>query len=203
MQPAAGPGPPARSPDQQQRPDWPPRSRRKAPGSQPPRNRPPPPLTLPPAPLACLCPRRRRPSPSASPRSPLPSTWIARRRRRERGVTISCTTKEFFTDNFHYTIIDAPGAPRLWLLWPAKAAGLPSGAAGMSNSKQHSSTVAVVCAAVASTAPARRRCRHSARSPTPSTLPLCPAPGHRDFIKNMISGCRPGRRVPAHGARRR
>ena len=29
---------------------------------------------------------------------------------RERGVTISCTTKEFFTDKFHYTIIDAPGA---------------------------------------------------------------------------------------------
>lgn len=28
---------------------------------------------------------------------------------RERGVTISCTTKEFFTDKFHYTIIDAPG----------------------------------------------------------------------------------------------
>lgn len=28
---------------------------------------------------------------------------------RERGVTISCTTKEFFTSNFHYTIIDAPG----------------------------------------------------------------------------------------------
>ena len=28
---------------------------------------------------------------------------------RERGVTISCTTKEFFTDNWHYTIIDAPG----------------------------------------------------------------------------------------------
>jgi len=28
---------------------------------------------------------------------------------RARGVTISCTTKEFFTDNFHYTIIDAPG----------------------------------------------------------------------------------------------
>ena len=27
----------------------------------------------------------------------------------ERGVTISCTTKEFFTDNYHYTIIDAPG----------------------------------------------------------------------------------------------
>ena len=24
---------------------------------------------------------------------------------RERGVTISCTTKEFFTDNWHYTII--------------------------------------------------------------------------------------------------
>ncbi len=29
---------------------------------------------------------------------------------RERGVTIACTTKEFFTDNWHYTIIDAPGA---------------------------------------------------------------------------------------------
>ena len=28
---------------------------------------------------------------------------------RERGVTISCTTKEFFTDKYHYTIVDAPG----------------------------------------------------------------------------------------------
>ena len=28
---------------------------------------------------------------------------------RERGVTISCTTKEFFTETKHYTIIDAPG----------------------------------------------------------------------------------------------
>eukprot|EP01066_Platyproteum_vivax_P012109 Platyproteum_vivax@DN5500_c0_g1_i2.p1 len=28
---------------------------------------------------------------------------------RERGVTISCTTKEFYTDSYHYTIIDAPG----------------------------------------------------------------------------------------------
>jgi len=28
---------------------------------------------------------------------------------RKRGVTISCTTKEFHTPNFHYTIIDAPG----------------------------------------------------------------------------------------------
>jgi elongation factor 1-alpha len=28
---------------------------------------------------------------------------------RERGVTISCTTKEFFTKKWHYTIIDAPG----------------------------------------------------------------------------------------------
>jgi len=27
----------------------------------------------------------------------------------ERGITISCTTKEFFTDNYHYTVIDAPG----------------------------------------------------------------------------------------------
>jgi len=28
---------------------------------------------------------------------------------RARGVTISCTTKEFFTQKYHYTIIDAPG----------------------------------------------------------------------------------------------
>ena len=28
---------------------------------------------------------------------------------RERGVTIACTTKEFFTERWHYTIIDAPG----------------------------------------------------------------------------------------------
>ena len=28
---------------------------------------------------------------------------------RERGVTINCTTKEFFTDRYHYTIVDAPG----------------------------------------------------------------------------------------------
>jgi elongation factor 1-alpha len=28
---------------------------------------------------------------------------------RERGVTITCCTKEFFTEKWHYTIIDAPG----------------------------------------------------------------------------------------------
>jgi len=28
---------------------------------------------------------------------------------RARGVTIACTTKEFYTDKWHYTIIDAPG----------------------------------------------------------------------------------------------
>ena len=28
---------------------------------------------------------------------------------RERGVTIACTTKEFFTEQWHYTVIDAPG----------------------------------------------------------------------------------------------
>jgi len=28
---------------------------------------------------------------------------------RERGITISCSTKEFFTERYHYTIIDAPG----------------------------------------------------------------------------------------------
>jgi len=28
---------------------------------------------------------------------------------RERGVTIQCNTKEFYTENYHYSIIDAPG----------------------------------------------------------------------------------------------
>ena len=28
---------------------------------------------------------------------------------RARGVTIACTTREFFTESYHYTIIDAPG----------------------------------------------------------------------------------------------
>ena len=28
---------------------------------------------------------------------------------RERGVTINCTTEEFYTDSYHYTIVDAPG----------------------------------------------------------------------------------------------
>merc|ERR1711907_710350 len=28
---------------------------------------------------------------------------------RDRGVTIKCTTKEFFTDQYHYSVIDAPG----------------------------------------------------------------------------------------------
>jgi elongation factor 1-alpha len=32
-----------------------------------------------------------------------------RKAERERGITIECTTKEFKTPNFHYTIIDAPG----------------------------------------------------------------------------------------------
>jgi elongation factor 1-alpha len=31
------------------------------------------------------------------------------REERERGVTIQCTTKEFFTGDYHYTIVDAPG----------------------------------------------------------------------------------------------
>ncbi len=28
---------------------------------------------------------------------------------RKQGITISCTTREFFTDSYHYSIIDAPG----------------------------------------------------------------------------------------------
>jgi translation elongation factor EF-1alpha len=33
---------------------------------------------------------------------------------RQRGVTITCTTKECFTDKWHYSIIDAPGATLYW-----------------------------------------------------------------------------------------
>ena len=36
---------------------------------------------------------------------------------RARGVTISCTTKEFFTEKWHYTIIDAPGESLVHLIF--------------------------------------------------------------------------------------
>merc|ERR1712008_418815 len=36
------------------------------------------------------------------------STWTDNEER-ERGVTIACTTKEFYTEKRHYTIIDTPG----------------------------------------------------------------------------------------------
>ena len=32
-----------------------------------------------------------------------------RKEERERGVTIACTTKEFYTEKWRHTIIDAPG----------------------------------------------------------------------------------------------
>merc|ERR1712157_47057 len=34
---------------------------------------------------------------------------MGQKEERERGVTIACTTKEFYTDKWHYTVIDAPG----------------------------------------------------------------------------------------------
>merc|ERR1712157_201891 len=34
---------------------------------------------------------------------------MGQKEERERGVTIACTTKEFYTEKWHYTIIDAPG----------------------------------------------------------------------------------------------
>lgn len=88
---------------------------------------------------------------------------------RARGVTIACTTKEFFTDNFHYTIIDAPGH-RFNLSPPLSVSACPSTtenvfvflrkSANLGNFFLFSLTVtlAVVC------------CVNS------------------DFIKNMISG---------------
>ena len=48
---------------------------------------------------------------------------------RERGVTISCTTKEFFTEKFHYTIIDAPGERRCLGLLPGAGVGEHQGTA--------------------------------------------------------------------------
>ena len=35
---------------------------------------------------------------------------------RARGVTIACTTREFFTESYHYTIIDAPGHRFVYLI---------------------------------------------------------------------------------------
>ena len=62
---------------------------------------------------------------------------------RERGVTIDCTTKEFYTDSYHYTIVDAPGhrdyvknmitgagcADAALLLVPAEAGGFETAVA--------------------------------------------------------------------------
>ena len=44
---------------------------------------------------------------------------------RARGVTIACTTREFFTESYHYTIIDAPGHRLiLYILYIAYYIGL-------------------------------------------------------------------------------
>ena len=32
----------------------------------------------------------------------------------ERGITINCNTKEFFTDSWHYSIVDAPWTQKLY-----------------------------------------------------------------------------------------
>ena len=99
---------------------------------------------------------------------------------RERGVTISCTTKEFFTDKWHYTIIDAPGeradaaAGRSTARAPE---GAPRGGAARGD-------------------PALTR----AGAPPPA-LPRARRP--QGFHQEHDFRRRPGRRVPAHGPRRR
>ena len=119
---------------------------------------------------------------------------------RERGITIACTTKEFFTDRFHYTIIDAPGGcgalrgPRR-APWQPPRPALPCRRPPCSHPPRRLPAAptsrpggAAACAPdsvwatqqLAAAAP-------TLRSPPP--LPaLLLAAGHRDFIKNMISG---------------
>lgn len=54
---------------------------------------------------------------------------------RERGVTIACTTKEFFTAMWHYTIIDAPGT--LIITRPLLVARGPGGVKELAGSRHH------------------------------------------------------------------
>ena len=93
---------------------------------------------------------------------------------RERGVTISCTTKEFFTERYHYTIIDAPGA---CLRAPASPLLLPLAVDG---SQQASLVPGRTCSML--------WLQDSPLIPNHYSRLMCPAAGHRDFIKNMISG---------------
>merc|ERR1712216_482070 len=55
----------------------------------------------------CRSSRRRLRSSARAPSLSL-STWTPRRTSAS-VVTIKCTTKEFFTDQYHYSVIDAPG----------------------------------------------------------------------------------------------
>ena len=97
---------------------------------------------------------------------------------RARGVTISCTTKEFFTEKWHYTIIDAPGEDR--------------------NSPKLSQ-ILLSQILLFTIPPSSSPAASDPSSHLRLSLPLRPQGFHQehDFRR------RPGRRLPADGPRRR
>jgi hypothetical protein len=114
---------------------------------------------------------------------------------RERGVTISCTTKEFFTDKFHYTIIDAPGEALQVVGDVTRQAG--GAAAGADppevphSSRLFGDAVRFVCAqtwAMQQLPCAACFCLPCSGSMIAQLVSPSTSAGHRDFIKNMISG---------------
>ena len=136
---------------------------------------------------------------------------------RERGVTISCTTKEFFTDQFHYTIIDAPGAWRATSGAGCRAPCRQRQRRCTARWKQRcdrnagSSDVSNSCGDETRGRPASRpmspNCCACLLPPalplTPCLLPPLLFSRPSRFHQEHDFRCRPGRRVPADGARRR
>jgi hypothetical protein len=111
-------------------------------------------------------------------------------------VTIACTTKEFFTDKWHYTIIDAPGH-RLVVVVSVSAAAVGKQLVGLpALDAPHPVTTQrqAPCALLPLLHPTNRLspdcCCNSAA-----------APHTQGFHQEHDLWCCPGRRVPADGAR--
>merc|ERR1719443_2469657 len=90
---------------------------------------------------------------------------------RERGVTIACTTKEFYTEKWHYTIIDAPGHRDF--------------IKNMITGASQADVALIMVPADGNFTTAIARGNHKAGEIQGTIID---APGHRDFIKNMITG---------------